>query len=216
MGIYNTYIGSRKRGPMLKSLFGFFSKEKDASVCLIGEVNTGKSTLANRIAIDFTGKSMSTVSNIKHETRKIVTLEHIKFSSNGKNLDLTLVDTPGIATSIDYKNFVKEGMDEENAIIRAKEATAGIIEAIKFMEEVDIALLLMDATKTPFDQVSLTLMGTLEMNKKKTIIVANKSDLPEAKPSLIQETFPQHKVVPISALHGIGIANLYDVLAEAA
>ena len=201
---------------MFKSFLRFFSKSKNASVCLVGEVNTGKSTLANRISQDFTGKAMSSVSSIEHETREITALEQIKFSSNGKSLELTLVDTPGIATSIDYKNFVKKGFNEQSAMTRAKQATAGIIEAIKYIEEVDIALLMMDATKTPFDQVSLTLMGTLEMNNKKTIIVANKSDLPGAKPNLIKETFPQHRVVPISALEGTGITNLYNTITEVA
>ncbi len=201
---------------MLTSISRFFSKTKQASVCLIGEVNTGKSTLANRISNDFTGQDMSAVSEIAHETRDIIKLEHVNFNTDGKKLDLTLVDTPGIATSIDYKEFVGQGIPEDQAMQRAKEATAGIIKAIKFLEEVDVAVVMMDATKTPFDQVSLTLMGTLEMNKKKTIIVANKTDLPEAKPELIKSTFPQHTVIPISALKGEGINDLYTSIAEVA
>lgn len=201
---------------MLTTFSRFFSKTKQASVCLIGEVNTGKSTLANRISNDFTGSDMSEVSTIAHETRDIVKLEHVNFNSEGKKLDLTLVDTPGIATAIDYKEFVGQGIPEDQAMQRAKEATAGIIKAIKFLEEVDIAVVMMDATKTPFDQVSLTLMGTLEMNKKKTIIVANKTDLPDAKPELITSTFPQHKVVAISALNGEGIGDLYNTISEVA
>lgn len=193
-----------------------FTKKKCASVCLIGEVNTGKSTLANRISKDFTGKEMSSVSHIAHETRDLVSLEHIDFKTEKGELDLTLVDTPGIASSIDYKEFVKEGLSEHEAMKRAKEATAGVISAIKYLQEVDVALVLMDATKTPFDQVSLTLLGTLEMQNKKTIIVANKSDLPEAKPDLIRSTFPQHPVIPISALYGSGIDDLYNRLIEVA
>ncbi len=194
----------------------FFQKKKSASVCLIGEVNTGKSTLANRISKDFTGKEMSDVSPIAHETRDLIKLEHVDFRVNGASLDMTLVDTPGIASAIDYKDFVQAGLSEEEAIQRAKEATSGVISAIKYLQEVDVALVLMDSTKTPFDQVSLTLLGTLEMQKKKTIIVANKADLPEAKPEMIKSTFPQHKVVPISALYGSGIDNLYSELIEVA
>ncbi len=193
-----------------------FTKKKSASVCLIGEVNTGKSTLANRISKDFLGKEMSSVSHIAHETRELVKLEHVDFKIDGGALDLTLVDTPGIASSIDYKEFVREGLSEEEAIKRAKEATAGVISAIKYIQEVDVALVLMDSTKTPFDQVSLTLLGTLEMQNKKTIIVANKADLPEAKPDLIKSTFPQHKVVAVSALYGSGMDNLYNQLLEVA
>ncbi len=199
---------------MNKFLTKLLNRKKEASVCLIGEVNTGKSTLANRFSNDFIGSDMSAVSQIAHETRDLVTLEHVDFNHNGSKLDLTLVDTPGIASAIDYKDFVKQGITEENAIERAKEATSGVIKAIKYLQEVDVALVLMDSTKTPFDQVSLTLLGTLEMQKKKTIIVANKSDLPEAKPEVISSTFPNHKVVPISALYGKGIDELYSKLLE--
>lgn len=203
---------------MMKSVLTkmFKTKQKEASVCLIGEVNVGKSTLANYISRDFTGKNMSAVSEIPHETRSIVKIEEINFKVNEKDLNLTLVDTPGIATAIDYKEFISAGLSSEEAMQRAKEATSGIIDAINQIKSIDIALLLMDATKTPFDQVNLTLMGTLEMNNKKTIIVANKSDLPEAKPEIIMSTFPQHKVVAISALNGEGIASLYDKIAEVA
>lgn len=201
---------------MLSYFTKLFGKKKAASVCLVGEVNTGKSTLANRFAQDFVGTDMSEVSHIAHETRDIIQMEHIDFKTESTKLDLTLVDTPGIATAIDYKDFVSEGLSENAAMTRAKEATAGIISAIKFLDSVDVAILMMDATKTPFDQVSLTLMGTLEMKQKKMIIVANKADLPDAKPELIRSTFPQHKVVTISALKGEGISDLYSTIAEVA
>jgi GTPase len=201
---------------MLTFVNKVFGKKKSASVCLVGEVNTGKSTLANRLTQDFVGKDMSAVSEIAHETRDIISMEHIDFIADGTKIDLTLVDTPGIATAINYKDFVTAGISEEDAVQRAKEATAGIISAIKFLDSIDVAILMMDATKTPFDQVSLTLMGTLEMKHKRMIIAANKSDLPDAKPEMIKATFPQHKVVPISALKGDGIEKLYQTIAEVA
>ena len=108
----------------LEKIFG--TSSKSASVCLIGEVNTGKSTLANRIA-----------------------------------------------------------------------------------------LVLMDCTKPPFDQVSLTLLGALEMNNTKAIIVANKVDLHDANPDLIQSTFPHIPVVPVSALNGFGMSSLYNEISQA-
>ncbi len=189
---------------------------KQASVCLIGEVNTGKSTLANRIALDFTGEETFDVSEVPHETREINKLEHVNFSAGKRKLDVTLIDTPGIATSIDYREFIEHGLTEEDAIKRAKEATSGVVSAIKFLKEIDIALVLMDSTKAPFDQVSLTLMGALEMQKTKSIIVANKTDLDNAKPDLIRSTFPHLKVIPISALNGDGIDNLYQEIVSVA
>ena len=206
------YIGSM--AGLLSRLFK--NAPRQASVCLVGEVNTGKSTLANRIANDFAGEELSEVSEIPHETRDIKKLEHVDFIVDGSRLDLTLVDTPGIATSVNFKEFMEHGISQEDAIKRAKEATSGIVSSIKFLKEVDVALVLMDSTKPPFDQVSLTIMGALELQKTKTIIVANKTDLEDANAGLIQSTFPHMKVIPISALNGDGIDRLYQEIAEAA
>jgi GTPase Era involved in 16S rRNA processing len=197
----------------LEKIFG--NSRKSASVCLIGEVNTGKSTLANRIAVDFTGKEEFNASEIPHETREIEKLENVNFRVGKSKLDMTLVDTPGIATAIDYKQFMNHGLSEEEAVNRAKEATAGIVSTIKYLKEIDVALVLMDCTKPPFDQVSLTLLGALEMNKTKAIIVANKVDLDSANPDLIQSTFPHIPVVPVSALNGFGLSSLYNEIAQA-
>lgn len=188
---------------------------KSAQICLVGEVNTGKSTLANRISLDFVGKEMSETSVIPHETREIIA-EKIDFTVGNKKLDVTLVDTPGIAQAIDYREFMHHGLTESEAIQRAKEATGGIVSAIKFLKEVDVALVVMDATKTPFDQVSLTLLGALEMQHTRTILVANKTDLETANPEMIKSTFPHLKVIPISALHGTGIESLYQEIASIA
>lgn len=192
------------------------AKSKEKTVCLVGEPNTGKSTLANRFSLDFTGKEMTTVSEIPHETREITKLEKIDFVVGKKKLDVTLVDTPGIAQSIDFREFMKHGLSQHEAIERAKQATGGILAAIKQLKEVDLALVIMDATKPPFDQVSLTLLGTLESHKTKTIIVANKTDLSNSNIELIKSTFPHIPCVAISALHGDGIDNLYKEIASVA
>ncbi|MDH5404751.1 MAG: 50S ribosome-binding GTPase [Candidatus Heimdallarchaeota archaeon] len=195
----------------MKSLVDrFFSKNQSSTVCLIGEVNTGKSTLANRISTDFAAQKMSETSEVPHETRTINKMEHIDFKIGKNKLDLTLVDTPGIATSVDYKEFIQHGMTEQEAYNRAKEATSGIIASINFLKQVDVALVLMDATKPPFDQVSLTILGTLEMHKTKTIICANKTDLEGANTDIIKSSFPHVSVVPISALKGHGMNELYN------
>jgi hypothetical protein len=46
------------------------------------------------------------------------------------------------------------------------------------------------------------------------LIAANKIDLPNASPARIKSAFPQHPVVPISALKGLNVDNLYKMLAE--
>jgi predicted GTPase len=57
-------------------------------------------------------------------------------------------------------------------------------------------------------------MGNLEARKIPFIIVANKIDLPEASPDKIHAVFPQHTVVPISALHGEHISDLYQAMVD--
>ncbi|MHA2503435.1 MAG: GTPase [Candidatus Kariarchaeaceae archaeon] len=135
----------------MSSLFSriFRQAPKEATMCLVGEVNTGKSTLANRIAMDFAGENISSVSAVPHETRDIHKLEHLDFRVQGSKFDLTLVDTPGIATAVNYQEFMEHGMTKEDAMQRAKEATSGIVSSIKFLKEVDVALVLMDSTKAP-------------------------------------------------------------------
>jgi hypothetical protein len=194
----------------------FKNKTKSANIVLVGEPNTGKSTLANKFAVDFTGETMSKISEIPHETTEITTLEKVDFQVGNKRIDVTLCDTPGIAQSVDYREFMKHGLSQDEAIQRAKDATGGIVSTIKFLKDVDVALVVMDACLPPFDQVSLTILGTLEMHKTKTIIVANKTDLDNSNPDLIRSTFPHIPVIGISALTGEGIDDLYSKIASVA
>lgn len=193
---------------------GLFGRKKAFSLGLYGNVNVGKSTLANRISKDWTGEEMSSVSEIPHETREVTKKERVTMKVDGKELTMNLLDMPGIATKVDYREFVKAGMKEADAQARAKEATKGIIEAIKWLEHVDVALVVMDATQDPYSQVNITILGNLEARKIPVIIVANKCDLKKARSDKIAEAFPQHDVVEISAMTGKGIHTLYKHIAK--
>ncbi len=195
-------------------LAGLFGKKKAFSLGLYGNVNVGKSTLANRISKDWTGEEMSAVSEIPHETREVIKKERVVIKVDGKELTLNLLDMPGIATKVDYREFVKAGLKESEAQQRAKEATKGIIEAIKWLEHVDVALVVMDATQDPYSQVNITILGNLEARHIPVIIVANKCDLKKAKPDKIADAFPQHAVVEVSALNGNGVNKLYKAIAK--
>ncbi|MBY8999531.1 MAG: 50S ribosome-binding GTPase, partial [Candidatus Heimdallarchaeota archaeon] len=151
-----------------------------------------------------------------HETREIQKLEKVNFLANGTKLDLTLIDMPGIATSVNPKEFMKHGLSASEAMQRAKEATRGIVEAIKYLEQVDVALVIIDATRAPFDQVNFTIIGNLEHQKKPFILVPNKIDLMEADVRLVRDAFSGYPVVPVSATQGDGIDELYDKIAELA
>src|SRR5512136_2757348 len=190
-------------------------KKKKAKIGIYGPPNAGKTTLANRIVKDWSdGDSVGAVSAIPHETRRAVRKEGVVIDSNGSSIELDIVDTPGMATKIDFKEFMAYGLDEAEAKKRAKEATEGVIEAIKWLDDLDGVLLIMDSTEDPYTQVNVTVIGNMEARKLPLLIVANKMDLPEASPARIKAAFPQHSMVPISALEGTNIDELYQAIAN--
>ncbi|MEN4017102.1 MAG: Era-like GTP-binding protein [Methanobacterium sp.] len=189
-------------------------KDKKLKIGLYGHPNSGKTTLANTMTSDWLGKPLGLVSEIPHETRRVYRQEKVSIKHNGVELDFDIIDTPGIATKIDYKNFLQYGLSEAEAKERAKEATKGIIEAIKWLDDVTGVLLVVDATKDPLTQANITIIGNLEARKIPFVIVANKIDIPESSPERIASVFPQHTVVPISALHGENTGDLYDAMVK--
>lgn len=196
-----------------QSFLSFFGKRKQLKIGLYGPPNGGKTTLANRICNDWLGEEMGSVSSVAHETRQIQLKEQVTLRNKaGKELTFSLVDTPGIATKIDYEDFVKAGVKEKAAKERAKEATQGIVDAIKWLDEMDVVLVVLDATKDPMNQVNLTIIGNLEARKTPVLVVANKIDLRRAKFKKVQEAFPNYTVVGVSAKLGKNIENLYEEL----
>jgi len=188
----------------------FFRKRKSLKLGLYGPPNGGKTTLANKICMDWIGEEMGSVSNIAHETREIQIKEKISIKSNGKELVFNLVDTPGIATKIDYEDFLKSGMNKEDAKERAKEATKGVIDSIKWLDNVDAVIIVLDATKDPFTQVNITIIGNLQARNIPVIIAANKMDMKRANTKRIEQAFPQYKIIGISAKHGNNINAFYE------
>ncbi len=196
-------------GFWLSRIFG----KKRARIGIYGPPNAGKTTLANRIVKDWSGDgAIGTVSPVPHETRRAVRKEGLVISANGASIHLDIVDTPGMATKIDFRDFMAYGMSEEEAKRRAKEATEGVIEAIKWLDDLDGVLLVMDSTEDPYTQVNVTVIGNMEARNLPLLIVANKIDLPNASPSRIKAAFPQHPVVQISALEGKNLDELYNAI----
>jgi small GTP-binding protein len=189
-------------------------KEKKLKIGFYGHPNSGKTTLANRMTKDWTGKSLGLISEIPHETRKVYRQERVTLNYDGVELDFDIIDTPGIATKIDYKNFLEYGLSEDEAKERAKEATKGIIEAIKWLDDVTGVLLVVDSTKDPLTQANITIIGNLEARNIPFVVVANKVDLPDSNTGRILSVFPQHKVVGISALKGENVDELYQSMVE--
>lgn len=194
-----------------KNLFG---KKKRVKLGLYGPPNGGKTTLANRVCKDWLGEEMGSASKIAHETREIQIKEQITIKSKGRELTFNLVDTPGIATKIDYEEFLKAGMKEKQAKERAKEATRGVIDAIKWLDEVDCVVVVIDSTKDPYSQVNITIVGNLEARSIPVLLVANKVDLKKSNIKKVQSAFPQYEVLGISAKDGTHIEKFYEKLFE--
>ncbi|MBS3132408.1 50S ribosome-binding GTPase [Candidatus Woesearchaeota archaeon] len=196
-----------------KVLRSLFSKKKHVKLGLYGPPNGGKTTLANRICQDWLGEDMGKVSNIAHETREVQIKEQINIkNSEGKELSFNLVDTPGIATKIDFEEFIRAGLKEKEAKQRAKEATKGIIDSIKWLDEMDTVIIVLDATKDPLSQVNITIIGNLQARNIPVMIVANKIDLRKASIKKVQSAFPQYEVIGISAKFGKNIDQFYEAL----
>ena len=196
------------------NLFSKLFKKQNARIGIYGPPNAGKTTLANRIIRDWTGDAMGSVSHIAHETRRARRREGVTIKTDSSSITLDIIDTPGLATKIDFHEFMEQGMDENESKRRAKEATEGVIEAVKWLENLDGVILVMDSTEDPFTQVNVTVIGNMEARNLPLLIVSNKVDLPESSPATIRDAFPQHPMVAISALEGKNIETLYEEIAK--
>ena len=210
MGIFDIFK-RRNFSNIIQKIFG----KKHAKIGIYGPPNVGKTTLANRILRDWTGDIMGSVSEIPHETRRAKWKTNIKIDNGGSSLMMDLVDTPGITTKIDFKEFMNTyGLTKEESRARAKEATEGVIESIRWLEDIDGVVLVMDATQDPFTQVNVTIIGNLEARDLPILIAANKIDAEDASPATLKSAFPQHPVVPISALTGYNTEKLYNKMVK--
>lgn len=193
-------------------LGNLFKKRKELKLGFYGPPNAGKTSLANRICKDWTGEEIGTVSKIPHETRHVQFKEKVEINYKKKKMTFKLVDTPGIATRIDYEDFLKLGMKEKEAQKRAKEATQGVIESIQWLDDMDVVVVVLDSTQNPYSQVNITIIGNLVARKIPVLIVANKIDLKKSDIKKVEAAFPEYDVVGISARTGINIEEFYESL----
>ena len=186
-----------------------FRKKKIIKLGFYGPPNAGKTTLANRICLDWLGEEMGSVSKVPHETREIQVKEKVIIKSGDKELDFNLIDTPGIATKIDYEDFLRHKISKTQARKRAKEATKGVIESMRWLDNVDVVIVVLDATENPYSQVNITIIGNLAARDIPVLIVANKVDLKRANIKKVEAAFPQYPVIGVSAQKGKNIENFY-------
>jgi len=207
------FVNTRKK--ISRFLKAFFRK-RTSRIGIYGPPNAGKTTLANRIVRDWVGDAVGPVSEIPHETRRVRRKENITITGqNGSSITFDIVDTPGVTTKIDYNEFMEYGLEKEEAIKRAREATEGVAEAMHWLrEDIDGVIYVLDATQDPFQQVNIMLVGIIESRNLPVLIVANKTDLPDASPARIKSAFPQHPVIPVSSLEGTNVEELYEKMTE--
>ena len=192
-----------------------FDSGEPKRIGIYGPPNAGKTTLANRISRDWTGDVIGPESEIPHETRRASRKENVEIKRNGKTVTIDIVDTPGVTTKVDYEEFVAYDLDEDEAIERSREATEGVAEAMHWLrEDVDGVLYVLDSSNDPFTQVNTMLIGIIESQNLPVLVLANKTDLEDSNVGRIQNAFPQHDTLAMSALEGENMDDVYDRIAE--
>jgi len=197
---------------IIKDFSKLFLRRENIRVGFYGPPNAGKTSLANVVCKDWTGEEMGEISKIPHETRHVQFKEKVEIKYKGKSLTFKMVDTPGIATRIDYEDFLKYGLKKKDAKKRAKEATQGIIDAIKWLDDMDAVIIVLDSSQNPYSQVNITIIGNLVARKIPVLIVANKIDLKKADIKKVEAAFPEYEVVGISAKERINLEEFYEAL----
>jgi small GTP-binding protein len=192
-----------------------FSDQEQKRIGIYGPPNAGKTTLANRIARDWTGDAVGPESEIPHETRRARRKENVEIERNGESVAIDIVDTPGVTTKVDYEEFLEFDMEEDDAVRRSREATEGVAEAMHWLrEDVDGVVYVLDSTEDPFTQVNTMLIGIIESQELPVLILANKIDREDSSEGRIRNAFPQHETVPLSALEGDNMDEVYDKIAD--
>ena len=187
-----------------------FKGKKDIKLGFYGPPNSGKTSLANRICKDWTGEEIGSVSKVPHETRQVQFKEKVEIQYKGKKMVFKMIDTPGIATRIDYEDFLKYKVKKKEARDRAKEATQGVIESIKWLDDMNVVVIVLDSTKNPYNQVNITIIGNLVARKIPVLVVANKIDLKRSNTKKIAAAFPEYDVIGISAKKGKNLEEFYE------
>lgn len=202
----------------LKWVNRIFGRKKKFRLAIYGLPNAGKTSLANKISLEWTGKKLGNVSAIPHETRHLSQMKEITIKVDHKEITIDLIDVPGISYQNDlqdkhYKTFLKK-MSRKEAKKRVTEAIKGVTSAVKLLEYIDTALLVFDSTKDSLDPINSLILGALESKNIPIIIVANKTDLKKSDTKSIREIYSEYPIVELSALKDENLDPLYQAIAK--
>jgi len=170
-------------------------------VALVGRPNVGKSTLFNRLV----GERMAVTHDIPGTTR-----DRIQSESFWNGIDFYVIDTGGIEI------YQPKGVRDESPLA---EGSKDFVEQIKTqalaaVDEADAIIMLVDNTAgvTAADEA---IAEILRRTSKPVLVASNKADARQHQ----DDSFEFYglglgQVVPISAIHGLGVGDLLDVLTE--
>ena len=167
-------------------------KFKSGFVSIIGKTNVGKSTLLNALV----GEKIAIMANKTQTTRTA-----IKGIVNRKKSQIIFIDTPGIHKP---KNKLNEIM---------------LNTAYETLQEVDVILFLIDATKDHIGKAEQEILERIKQKKCKTILIINKIDLVKKEKlleliKLYSAEYNFEEVFPISALKKNGIELILNKIEE--
>jgi GTP-binding protein len=128
--------------------------EEIPKVAVVGRPNVGKSSLANTLL----GEERNIVTPVAGTTRDSIHSLYNKF-----NFRFLLIDTAGLRK--------KARVDEDIEFY-------SVLRSVRAIEDSDLCLLLLDATRGPESQ-DLSILGIIQKNNKGVIILVNKWDLVE-------------------------------------
>ncbi len=172
-------------------------------VALVGRPNVGKSTLFNRLV----GDRMAVTDEIPGTTR-----DRIQADAEWRNLAFEVIDTGGIEV-YQPKGTRDTSPLAEGSIDFVPQIKAQALQAIS---QADAIIFMVDSVHgiTAADE---EIAEILRRNEGKPILVAaNKADNPKRGDDAVEfYSLGLGEVYPISAYHGIGVADLLDGLVDA-
>ncbi len=165
---------------------------KSGFVAILGRTNVGKSTLLNSLI----GEKIAIMANKPQTTRT-----QIKGILNRENSQIVFLDTPGIHKP------------------KTKLSSIMVETAFSSSKDVDLILLIVEATSKEIGKGDRLILGKIKETKKKTILIINKIDLVKKAELLklieiFSKEYDFEAIIPMSAKSREGKEELLQIVEE--